>query len=249
MIIYSQPVDNQPPVFGTCKLLDIELETAFFIGPPSALGEPIPVERAHDHIFGMVLMNDWSARDIQKWEYVPLGPFLAKNFATTISPWVVPMDALMPFLCQGPEQDPKPFPYLHHQDPYSFNINLDVALRVSELPEKESIICKSNFKYLYWSMKQQLAHHTITGCNVNSGDLMGSGTISGPTKDSFASLLELTWRGSEPIVLDAEKQIQRKFLQDGDEVIIRGIINLEAKNMFLFYFIFKQATVKEKGFE
>lgn len=162
-LILSQPVENQPPVFGQCKLLDFELETAFFVGTPNKLGEPIPISRAHDHIFGMVLMNDWSARDIQKWEYVPLGPFLAKNFATTISPWVVPMDALMPFLCQGPEKDPKPLPYLQHEDPYSFDIKLEVSLKVPELGDTETLICTSNFKYLYWSMKQQLAHHTITG--------------------------------------------------------------------------------------
>ncbi len=150
-------------MFGSCKLLDFELETAFFVGSGNSLGEPVPISKAHEHIFGMVVMNDWSARDIQKWEYVPLGPFLAKNFATTISPWVVPMEALMPFLCKGPEQDPKPFPYLQHDDPYAFDINLEVSLNVSELSDKETTICKSNLKNIYWSMKQQLAHHTITG--------------------------------------------------------------------------------------
>ncbi len=219
----TQPVEDKPPIFGPCKLLDFELETAFFVGGPSTnLGEPISVEKAHEHIFGMVLMNDWSARDIQKWEYVPLGPFLAKNFGTTISPWIVTMEALMPFVINNPIQEPQPLPYLCHSDPYTFDINLEVLLKVPELEGEEKTICNSNFKHMYWSMKQQLAHHTITGCNVNPGDLLGSGTISGPTKNSFGSMLELSWRGTQPIVLDKEKNIQRKFLQDGDEVIMRG---------------------------
>ena len=218
----TQPVENHPPVFGPCKLLDFELEMAFFVGAGNNLGEPIPIKQAHEHIFGMVIMNDWSARDIQKWEYVPLGPFLAKNFGTTISPWVVPMEALMPFVHQGPVQDPKPLPYLQHDDPYSFDIKLEVALRVPELNNEEKVICKSNFQNLYWSMKQQLAHHTITGCNVNPGDLLASGTISGPTKNSYGSMLELSWRGTEPLNLDEEKKVQRKFLLDGDTVVMRG---------------------------
>jgi len=218
----TQPVENQPPSFGPCKLLDFELEMAFFVGPATKLGEAIPCQRAHEHIFGMVIMNDWSARDIQKWEYVPLGPFLAKNFGTTVSPWVVPMEALMPFVKNGPEQEPKPFAYLQHDDPYAFDIKLEVALRVPELNNEDRVICRSNFLNLYWSMKQQLAHHTITGCNVNPGDLLASGTISGPTKDSFGSMLELSWRGSESVVLDEEKKVQRKFIQDGDTVVMRG---------------------------
>ncbi|XP_052084469.1 fumarylacetoacetase-like [Mytilus californianus] len=211
--------ESQPPVFGKCKLLDIELEMAFFTGPATKLGEPIPIDKAEDHIFGMVLMNDWSARDIQKWEYVPLGPFLGKNFGTTISPWVVTMDALKPFAVPNQKQDPKPLPYLCHEDPYCFDIQLEVALNCDGL-SKPSTICKSNFKYMYWTMKQQLAHHTVTGCNTNPGDLLASGTISGETEDSYGSLLELCWKGTKPIKLDND--ITRKFLQDGDEVIMTG---------------------------
>ena len=199
--------------------MDIELEMAFFVGPGNKLGDPIPIDKAHEHIFGMVLMNDWSARDIQKWEYVPLGPFLAKNLGTTISPWVVPMEALQPFIVSNMEQDPAPLPYLRHEDNYNFDINLEVALKGEGLPAPVTV-CKSNFKYMYWTMKQQLAHHTVTGCNARPGDLLASGTISGEEKDSFGSLLELTWRGSNP--LDLGNGVTRKFLQDGDEVIMTG---------------------------
>jgi fumarylacetoacetase len=216
------PVEGQPPVFGLCKLLDFELEMAFFIGPETEQGKPISVHTAQDYIFGMVIMNDWSARDIQKWEYVPLGPFLAKNFATQISPWVVPMAALKPFLCKSEEQEPKPMPYLRHDDPFSFDIKLEVALKVPEIPDKEVVICRSNFTNLYWTMKQQLAHHTITGCNLRPGDLMASGTISGNDKTSFGSMLELSWRGSEPLKLDDEGKVTRKFILDGDTVIMRA---------------------------
>lgn len=186
------------------------------------MGEPIKMENAHQHIFGMVLMNDWSARDIQKWEYVPLGPFTAKNFCTSISPWVVPMDALMPFVQKGEEQIPKPFPYLNHEDPYTFDIKLDVAMKIPEQPDKETIISRSNFKNMYWTMKQQLVHHTITGCNVRPGDLLASGTISGETRDAYGSMLEISWRGKEPFVFDAEKEVKRVFLKDGDTVTMRG---------------------------
>jgi fumarylacetoacetase len=218
----SQPDEAKPPVFGTCKALDFELEMAFFVGPGNELGEPIRCSTAHEHIFGMVLMNDWSARDIQKWEYVPLGPFTAKNFCTTISPWVVTMDALEPFLCNSVEQDPKPFDYLRHDDAYSFDIKLEVSLKLAEQPSVEHVVCNSNYKNLYWSIKQQLAHHTITGCNVRPGDLLASGTISGDTKDSYGSMLELTWRGKEPLMLGADGSMKRVFLQDGDTVIMRG---------------------------
>ncbi|EDV29672.1 Fumarylacetoacetase [Trichoplax sp. H2] len=212
----TRPDETKPPVFGACRLLDIELEMA---SPGNKLGEPIPSAKADDHIFGMVLMNDWSARDIQKWEYVPLGPFLGKNFGTTISPWVVTMEALEPFKCQNVQQDPQPLPYLCHDDPYSFDINLSVSLNVDGLSDP-AVICRSNPKYLYWTMKQQLAHHTITGCNIQPGDLLASGTISGTTPDSLGSLLELSWKGTKP--LDLGNGITRKFLQDGDEVIING---------------------------
>jgi fumarylacetoacetase len=213
------PADDKPPVFGPSKLLDFELEMGFFVGPGNTLGDPISAANAGDNIFGLVLVNDWSARDIQKWEYVPLGPFLAKNFGTTISPWVVTLAALEEFKTDNYVQDPKPFPYLQHEDKFTF----DIPLTVSILPEdskKESIVSKSNFKYMYWTMKQQLAHHTVTGCNVNPGDLLASGTISGPTPDSFGSMLEISWRGSKPFEMSDGST--RTFLKDGDEVILRG---------------------------
>ncbi|XP_051919939.1 fumarylacetoacetase isoform X1 [Hippocampus zosterae] len=214
-----RPDQTKPPVFGPSKQLDIELEMAFFVGGGNLLGEPIPIEKAHEHIFGMVLMNDWSARDIQAWEYVPLGPFLGKNFGTTISPWVVPMEALLPFAEPNPIQDPQPLPYLQHEDAYTFNINLFVSLK-GQLMKESSNICSSNFKYMYWTMKQQLAHHTINGCNIRPGDLLASGTISGPDPKSFGSMLELSWRGSKSIDLCGGET--RTFLQDGDEVTITG---------------------------
>jgi len=215
----QQPNDAEPPIFDKCKLLDFELETAFFIGKGNSLGEPVSVQQAERHIFGMVLMNDWSARDIQKWEYVPLGPFLAKNFGTTISPWIVTMEALEPYKVANYPQDPVPFPYLKHDDDFNFDINLEVAIKPGG-SEKASVVTKSNFKYMYWTMKQQLAHHTISGCNLRAGDLLGSGTISGPTQDAFGSMLELSWRGSRTI--DLGDGVTRKFLQDNDEVIISG---------------------------
>ncbi|KAI7814383.1 fumarylacetoacetase [Triplophysa rosa] len=214
-----RPDPAQPPVFGPSKQLDIELEMAFFVGKGNKLGEPIPLEKTHEHIFGMVLMNDWSARDIQAWEYVPLGPFLGKNFGTTISPWVVPVEALMPFVEANPVQDPEPLPYLRHDDPYTFNINLFVDVK-GEGMRDAATICKSNFKYMYWTMKQQLAHHTVNGCNVRPGDLLASGTISGPDPDSFGSMLELSWRGSKTI--DLSNGETRTFLKDGDEVTLTG---------------------------
>uniref|UniRef100_A0AAY4EBP9 Fumarylacetoacetase n=1 Tax=Denticeps clupeoides TaxID=299321 RepID=A0AAY4EBP9_9TELE len=260
-----RPDPEKPPVFGPSKQMDIELEMAFFVGAGNKLGEPIPIEKAHEHIFGMVLMNDWSARDIQAWEYVPLGPFLGKNFGTTISPWVVPMEALLPFVqpnpvqvqsngtystfpsfsedplirvmegAIGPEsadrayegilhsafafQDPKPLPYLSHDDPYTFNINLFVSVKGDAMKEAATI-CKSNFKYMYWTMKQQLAHQTVNGCNVRPGDLLASGTISGPDPESFGSMLELSWRGSKSI--DLGEGGSRTFLKDGDEVTLTG---------------------------
>ncbi|XP_040825404.1 fumarylacetoacetase isoform X2 [Ochotona curzoniae] len=214
-----RPDNTQPPVFGASKLLDIELEMAFFVGPGNRLGEPIPISKAHEHIFGMVLMNDWSARDIQQWEYVPLGPFLGKSFGTTISPWVVPMDALLPFAVPNPEQDPKPLPYLCHDRPYTFDINLSVALKGNGMSQATTI-CRSNFKHMYWTMLQQLTHHSVNGCNLRPGDLLASGTISSSEPGSFGSLLELTWRGTKPIELGQGHT--RTFLLDGDEVILTG---------------------------
>ena len=206
------------PIFGPSQLVDFELETAFITTDANIMGESISVTEAEEYIFGMVLFNDWSARDIQKWEYVPLGPFLAKNFASSISPWIVTLDALEPFRVASPKQEPTPLPYLQQTGNHSFDINLEVAIE----PENAtpSIVSKSNFKYMYWTMSQQLAHHTVNGCRVNSGDMMGSGTISGPTEDSFGSMLELTWGGKNPITLN--DGTERKFINDGDTVIIKG---------------------------
>ncbi|KCV68331.1 fumarylacetoacetase [Fonticula alba] len=214
------PMDAQVPVFSASKQVDIELEVAFLVGPSNKLGQPVPIERAHDHIFGLLLMNDWSARDIQRWEYVPLGPFLAKNFGTTVSPWVVTLEALEPFLTNGPAQtDPAPMPYLTYNGPATYDIQLEALLKPKESADYQRI-CLTNFKHLYWSMRQQLAHHTINGCNLQTGDLLASGTISGPTPESFGSLLELTWRGTNPIQFPDD--VKRTFLQDGDSVVIRG---------------------------
>jgi fumarylacetoacetase len=211
--------DQERPVFTACRKLDIELETGFIVGVPNALGEPIPIGQAEQHIFGMVLLNDWSARDIQAWEYVPLGPFNAKTFATTISPWVVTMDALEPFRTAQPPQSPAPLAYLRHAGAHAFDIELEVDLK-PEAAGKATTITRTNFKHMYWSMAQQLAHHTVSGCNTRVGDLMGSGTISGPTRDSLGSLLEMTFNGREPITLASGEQ--RAFLEDGDELTLRG---------------------------
>ncbi|MDP6490034.1 MAG: fumarylacetoacetase [Candidatus Thermoplasmatota archaeon] len=213
----TRPDDKQPPVFGTSNMVDFELEMGFFVGPGNVLGKPVPVGEAEEHIFGMVLVNDWSARDIQKWEYQPLGPFLAKNFATTVSPWVVTLDALEPFRCRGPEQEPRPLAYLQCNDGA-----FDIALEVWLTPDGATAtrICESNFRYLYWSMAQQLAHHTVGGCNLRTGDLLASGTISGQTNGSRGSLLELAWRGEEPLSLDSGEQ--RSSVQDGDTVTLTG---------------------------
>src|SRR5690349_9268274 len=207
------------PSFGPSAKLDIELETAFIVGEGNALGEPIPVSDAEWHIFGMVLMNDWSARDIQQWEYVPLGPFNAKTFATSISPWVVTLDALEPFRVAGPAQDPEPLPFLPQGGKTNIDINLEVTLR-REGKTRATILCRTNFRHMYWSMAQQLAHHTVSGCNTRIGDLMGSGTISGPEPDSFGSLLELTWNAQKPLTLAGGRP--RTFLEDGDDVTIDG---------------------------
>lgn len=212
------PQGADAPVFGPSKRLDFELETAFVIGRPTSLGQTVPVEQAEDYIFGLALFNDWSARDIQQWEYVPLGPFLGKNFASTLSPWIVTLEALEPFRVKGPAQTPEVLPYLRTDGPRNFDIHLEVFLQ----PEggDEVRICHSNFKYLYWNMCQQLAHHTINGCNINIGDLMASGTISGPTPDSYGSMLELAWRGERPIAMP--DGATRTFIQDGDSIIIRA---------------------------
>ncbi len=215
----TRPDDDAPPVFGPSKLLDFELETGFFVGDGNALGTSIPIDTADEHIFGMVLVNDWSARDIQGWEYDPLGPFLGKSFATTISPWVVPMAALEPFRTAGPTQEPEPLDYLQAEGDAAYDITLEVDLQTPSMAEPHTI-CRSNTKHLYWTMRQQLAHHTINGCNARPGDLMASGTISGPTEDSYGSMLELSWRGENPVALPGDET--RSFLEDGDRVVLRG---------------------------
>lgn len=214
----QKPDKDKPPVFGPCKLLDFELEMAFITYEGKALGESISTEETEDYIFGMCIFNDWSARDIQTWEYVPLGPFLAKNFGSSISPWIVTLDALEPFRVKGPVQEPKVFPYLE----FKGDKNLDIQLEVLIQPEgkEESIICRSNYKYMYWNQNQQLAHQTINGCNIKAGDMYASGTISGPSKDSYGSMLELSWRGTEPVKLKNGEE--RKFIEDNDTVIMRG---------------------------
>ena len=206
------------PIFGPSRLVDFELEMAFITTDANHLGEPIPIQEAEDYIFGLVLFNDWSARDLQKWEYVPLGPFLGKNFASSISPWIVTLDALEPFRVESPKPIKKQFPYLQYKGKKSFDIHLEVSIQ----PENavETVVAKTNFKYMYWNMAQQLAHHTVNGCPVNSGDMMGSGTISGPTPDSYGSMLELSWRGEKPVQLNEGGS--RKFIEDNDTVIMRG---------------------------
>ncbi|CAG9863312.1 unnamed protein product [Phyllotreta striolata] len=212
--------DGDAPIFGPSRLMDFELEMAFFVGGANKHGEPIKMDKAQDHIFGFVIMNDWSARDIQKWEYVPLGPFLAKNLGTTISPWVVTALALEPFKVDNYPQDPQPLPYLRHEDKFNF----DISLQVDIAPQGSNVsttVCRSNYRYLYWTSKQQLVHHTVTGCNMSPGDLIATGTISGETSDSYGSLLELSWKGTKPLtLLDGS---QRKFLQDGDTVVMKAV--------------------------
>ncbi|MFC5044731.1 fumarylacetoacetase [Aquimarina hainanensis] len=214
---------SDTPIFGPSRLVDFELEMAFITTDANQLGEPIPVDEAEDYIFGLVLFNDWSARDIQKWEYVPLGPFLAKNFASSISPWIVTLDALEPYRVDGPKPLKEQLPYLQYTGKKSFDIKLEVAIQPEK--KKETVVSKTNFKYMYWNMAQQLAHHTVNGCPVNSGDMMGSGTISGPTPDSYGSMLELSWRGEKPVQLNEGGS--RKFIEDNDTVIIRGYCEKE----------------------
>jgi len=214
-----KPPDAAAPVFGACRQLDFELEVGCLIGTGNARGVPVPVDEAEDYIFGLVLVNDWSARDIQAWEYQPLGPFLGKNFATSISPWVVPLEALEPFRVAGPAQEPKPLPYLEPCSEGAFDINLEVHLQ-AETMEEPVCISGSNFRYLHWSMAQQIAHHTIGGCNLRPGDLLASGTVSGPEKSTRGCLLELTWRGSEPLKLAGGEE--RVWLEDGDRVTMTG---------------------------
>ena len=211
--------DAPTPVFGPTKSLDYELEMAFLIGPGNSLGQPIPIDRAVDHIFGLVLMNDWSARDIQAWEYQPLGPFLAKNFCTSISPWVVTMEALEPFRKPLPKQDPEPLPYLRAKNDFTFDIQLEARLQTAKMKSSHTIT-RTNFQNLYWSVAKQLAHHAVGGCNLQPGDLLASGTISGATEESRGCMLELTWRGENPLKLPGGEE--RKWLEDGDNLSITG---------------------------
>jgi len=215
------------PVFGPCRLLDFELEMAFIIGKESNLGDSISTNQAGEHIFGMVLFNDWSARDIQKWEYVPLGPFLGKSFASSISPWVVTMEALSYFKVAGPKQEPEVLPYLQ----YSGDKNYDIYLQVSIAPEggDETVISNSNYKYMYWNQEQQLAHHTVNGCNVNVGDMMASGTISGKDENSYGSLLEITQAGKKTLTLNGGEE--RKFIQDYDTLTMRGYCEKDGRRV------------------
>jgi fumarylacetoacetase len=214
-----KPPNAELPSFGPCKRLDFELEMGAVVGQPSPMGEMLTEAQAEDMIFGFVLLNDWSARDIQQWEYVPLGPFQAKAFATSISPWVVTREALEPFRLQGPKQDPAPLPYLRQVQRNNYDLQLDVALRAASMKEAVNI-CRTNFKYMYWSSVQQLVHHASSGCAMNVGDLLGSGTISGPEKSQRGSLLEISWNGTEPI--DLSGGVKRTFLEDGDSLVMRG---------------------------
>jgi fumarylacetoacetase len=210
------PNDATEPVYGPSKMMDFELEMAFITTEGKPLGHRITADEAEDYIFGMVVFNDWSARDIQKWEYVPLGPFLGKNFGSSISPWIITLEALEPFRCASPVQEPTPLPYLQTSGERTFDINLQVEIEPKD--GEATVVSKSNFKYLYWNMAQQLAHHTVNGCNINAGDMMASGTISGPTEDSFGSMLELAWKGTKPIPM--KDGSERKFLLDHDTVIM-----------------------------
>lgn len=217
------PDESQPPFFAPTKRLDIELEMATVIGKTNPIGQAIDVNKAEEYIFGFQLFNDWSARDIQKWEYVPLGPFLAKNFFSSVSPWVVPIEALAPFQVAGEEQTPPVLPYLQEKNRHFFDVELEVILQTASGTEIK--LCHSNFKHLYWTVAQQIAHHTVNGCNLNVGDLLASGTISGKEPDSFGSLLELTWGGKKPILLP--DGTERRFLEDFDTIIIRGYTEKE----------------------
>lgn len=210
--------ESNKPIFSKSKLLDFELEMAFITGKSNKLGESIDIKKAEDYIFGLCLFNDWSARDIQKWEYVPLGPFLGKSFNSSISPWIVTLDALEPFRIAGEKQEPEVLDYLKFNGNKNFDVELEVQIK--SLKSDPTTVSKSNFKYMYWNMAQQLTHHAINGCNIKAGDLMASGTISGPNKSEFGSMLEISWAGKESIYLNNGEE--RKFLKDGDTVIMKG---------------------------
>jgi len=216
----TKPTDSDNPIFGPTLEMDFELELGFFLGEGNDFGDWITIDDARSKIFGLVLVNDWSARDIQRWEYQPLGPFLAKSFATSISPWIVTLDALEPFRIHGPKQDPQPLPYLSTKEANHYDINLEVAIQTEQMSEPQ-VICQTNSKELYWSFAQQLAHQTSNGTPTEGGDLYASGTISGTEEGSFGSLLEATWRGTKPITM-RETGETRTFLEDGDTVILTG---------------------------
>jgi fumarylacetoacetase len=225
-----KPPGAPEPSFGPSRMLDIELEVGFVTGPGNTMGHAIPIETAREHIFGLVLVNDWSARDIQAWEYQPLGPFLGKSFATSVSPWVVTLDALEPYRVDGPKQDPQPLPYLRSTEAWNYDISLIVELQTRKMRENgmpAEVLSRSNFKFMYWNMAQQLAHATVNGTAVRPGDLYASGTISGPEPGSYGSFIELTWRGSRPLKLQSEEE--RAFLEDGDEVTLRGVCEAPGK--------------------
>ena len=213
-----KPSETEPPIYGPSRLLDFELEMAFITHPGKPLGTPITTSEADDYIFGLVLFNDWSARDIQKWEYIPLGPFLGKNFASSISPWIVTLDALQPYRVPGPVQDPKVLPYLEYSGDSHYDMNLEVEITTPAGDSK--VVCRSNFKHMYWNMRQQLAHHTVNGCNIRGGDMIASGTISGPEEGSFGSMLEISWKGTKPVPMPDGSE--RRFINDGDTVKMRG---------------------------
>ncbi|MXV37885.1 fumarylacetoacetase [Flavobacteriaceae bacterium Ap0902] len=223
----TKPNDVDKPVFGPTKRLDFELEMAFITNRYTELGETIDTDTAEDTIFGMVLFNDWSARDMQKWEYVPLGPFLAKNFGSSVSPWVVTLEAMEDFRVAGPKQDPEVLPYLQYKGDKNFDIKLQVSLTPKD--GEENVICNSNFKYMYWNMAQQLAHHTVNGCNIEVGDMYASGTISGKDKNSYGSMLEISWSGQKPIKLSNGEE--RTFVEDNDTITMRGWCEKDGKRV------------------
>lgn len=214
-----KPADSESPIYTESQQLDVELEVAFIVGTPNKLGESIPIDKTVEHVFGVTLLADWSARDIQKWEYIPLGPFLSKNFCTTIAPWIVTLDALEPFRTPSPEQEPQPLPYLRSTRNWGYDIQLELLLQTAKMSSPQRVAL-TNYRGIYWDFCQQLAHHTVNGCKMNSGDIFASGTISGPTPDTFGSMVEITWGGAKPVKLTSGEE--RKFLQDGDQVIIDG---------------------------
>ena len=222
----TSATDNGPPAFGPCRLLDYELEVGVVLGPGNTQGERIDIATARERLFGICLVNDWSARDVQKWEYVPLGPFTAKNFSTSVGAWITPIEALEPWLEPGPVRDaaaPENLPYLRWKDDFTFDLKLQVLIRSALMRERglpAMQVSLGSYRDMYWSFAQMLTHHASTGCAMRPGDLLASGTVSGPTPESRGCLLERTWRGSEPITLP--DGTQRKFLEDGDEVTLRG---------------------------